>query len=79
MSKYDTGSYHVVLFDRYGSKLDTLTGFSSLTVAESIGQMAVDEQHDVVSYVVTRILKNSLDFHASYHVKEDPHDESLHS
>lgn len=69
MSKYETGSYHVLLFDRYGSKQHTQRGFTGLLVADAYGQSRIQEE-DMASYVVIRVLRNSLDHLGSYNVDE---------
>ena len=63
MSKYNTGSYHVVTFDKYGSKIETIIGATSYLEAVDLGNnaMTLDPNAGVASFIVYRVLFNSLD------------------
>jgi hypothetical protein len=61
VNKYQTGNYAVLLFDRYGTKLDTLTlDAGGLLTAQAAGHKAVADGL-CASFVVIRMLYNSLD------------------
>ena len=60
-NKYRAGSYHIVLFDRYGTKIDTkLVGQGGLLKAIEQGNKSVSEGL-CASFCIVRILHNSLD------------------
>lgn len=59
--KYRTGNYMVVLFDRYGTKIDTvLVTTGGLLKAQEQGKERVRDGL-CASFCVVRVLHNSLD------------------
>jgi len=59
LPKYRTGSYSLTTFDQYGTKL-ALASCPSLTDASVMGEDAV-ARGDAFSYVIQRVIVNSLD------------------
>jgi hypothetical protein len=61
VNKYKSGNYAVLLFDRYGTKLETrILDEGGLLTAQEEGHKAVAEGV-CASFVVIRMLYNSLD------------------
>jgi hypothetical protein len=58
-NKYETGRFHLHLFDKHGTKLETLMK-DNLTQAQADGEERI-KAPPAASYVVTRILFNSID------------------
>lgn len=60
MNKYEPGFYHVVLFDRFGGKVDTLYAENHIQGIQ-IGEDVMEEEPcNVNSFVVMRVNYNSL-------------------
>ena len=61
-NKYKTGSYRVILFDNYGTKLRDLSADpDNFQGAIDTGRSQVKKDHAAHSYVVHRVLANSMD------------------
>ena len=60
MNKYQTGVYHVHLFDRHGTRQKTLLVRKGLTVAIRKGEKKT-RKPPFASYAITRVLVNSVD------------------
>lgn len=58
-NKYETGKFHLHLFDKHGTKLETVVK-ENITQAQAHGEERI-KQPPAASYVVTRILFNSID------------------
>ncbi len=58
-NKHLTGTYLVYFYDKYGTKQDTVPA-DSFTQAEAVGDRGIS-QPPYASYVVVRVLKNTLD------------------
>lgn len=59
--KYSTGLYTLIFFDRYGTKINTVTlSYGGALIAQEEGHKAIAEGL-CASFVVTRVLYNSLD------------------
>jgi len=60
-NKYQTGNFMIVLFDRYGTKIDTvLVTAGGLLKAQEQGRERVSDGL-CASFCVVRVLHNSLD------------------
>lgn len=59
MNKYSPDLYHVILFDRFGGKVDVMIAGNYIQ-GKQIGDDIVNECCEVTSYVVARIIFNSL-------------------
>ena len=59
MNKYQTGSYHLHLFDKFGSLYETHY-CENLTESKKIGEVAIASP-PCASYAITRVLANSID------------------
>jgi hypothetical protein len=59
MSKYESGSYHVITFDAVGGKLERKTGLTSYGEANRWGHMQLkgEKAH---SFVSMRVVYNSV-------------------
>ena len=62
-NKYARDSYHVLLFDRYGTKQDTIITAGGYGAALDLAQDTMDDDG---SYVILRVLINSLDNHENW-------------
>lgn len=62
--KYQTGSYRVLLFSKYGTKVADLDAGVTYMDALSIGRNAAASS-SVGSFVIVRVVHNSLDGHPS--------------
>ena len=58
-NKHKTGNYLIYLYDKYGTKQDTVSA-ESYTLAEAAGDKAISTE-PYASYVIVRVIKNSLD------------------
>ena len=58
-NKYETGKYLVMFYDVHGTKQNAVPA-DSFTAAEEIGDKGIS-QPPYASYVVVRVIKNSLD------------------
>ena len=58
-NKHKTGNYLIYLYDKYGTKQDTVPA-DSFTLAEAAGDKAISIE-PYASYVIVRVIKNSLD------------------
>lgn len=56
-NKYQTGSYIVIVFDKYGSKVDDHPGIATKVEADQIGEQSKGDG----SFVVLRVVTNSID------------------
>ena len=60
MNKYEPGLYQILLFDRYGSKVDTMIA-SGVIQAQRIGEDILEEEPCLInSFTVMHVLYNSL-------------------
>lgn len=59
MNKHNTGSYLIYLYDKYGTKQETLSA-ASLTEAQTLGDRGIS-QPPYASYTVVRVIINTLD------------------
>lgn len=59
MNAYETGKYRVYLFDKHGTKQETVFA-ENLTSAMELGE-EMTQYPPHASFVVTRVLHNSLD------------------
>ncbi len=60
-NKYDTDSYSLTTFNERGAKIAKIAiGNTGLVVAKNIGKQMV-VQGDIASFVVERVLHNSMD------------------
>jgi hypothetical protein len=60
-NKYGTDSYSITTFNERGAKIAKIAiGNTGLIVAKNIGKQLVD-QGDIASFVVERVLHNSMD------------------
>lgn len=65
-AKYSTGNYALIFFDRYGTKLETrVLDEGGLLTAQDEGHKAVADGV-CASFVVIRMLFNSLDKYAQW-------------
>ena len=62
MSKYDINNYHVIFFDKKGSKLKEINlEACGLTKAKNYSDSILIESEDIYSYAILRVICNSLD------------------
>ena len=61
MNKYETDLYQIIFFDRYGSKNGEMMFGTNAIQSDRIGRDVKREECDVNSYVVLRVIQNSLD------------------
>ena len=62
MSKYDVNNYHVIFFDKKGSKLNEFNlEACGLSKAKNYSDSILIESEDIYSYVILRVICNSLD------------------
>lgn len=60
MAKYSEGSYLIVTFDKYGTKIETrLAELQGLIGAQKEAEKLIGEE--VASYAIMRVLTNSID------------------
>jgi hypothetical protein len=59
VNKYQTGVYHLHLFDKHGSKQETRI-LHSLIAADKEGAVLI-QKPPFASYAITRVLRNSID------------------
>jgi hypothetical protein len=60
MAKYSEGSYLIVTFDKYGTKIETrLAEHQGLIGAQKEAEKLIGEE--VASYAIMRVLTNSID------------------
>lgn len=67
-NKYKTGKFHIHLFDRHGTRADTRMA-ESFIAAEQEGDELI-KVPPYASYVITRVLKNTLDTAWPWDVKD---------
>jgi hypothetical protein len=58
-NKYRTGSYMIVFYDVHGTKQETVSA-ESFSAAEAVGDKGISAP-PYASYVITRVIKNTLD------------------
>ena len=58
-NKFDTGSYYIKIHDKHGSKQHEEFNIENVIEAKALGEHL--SQHDDESYVVLRVIFNSLD------------------
>lgn len=62
MSKYDVNNYHVIYFDKKGSKVNEFNlGEIGLMMAKKYADQMIIESEEVYSYAILRVICNSLD------------------
>jgi hypothetical protein len=72
-NKYKTGVYHLHLFDKHGSRADMRIS-NSFTAAQQDGDELI-KNPPYASYVITRVMKNTLDNAWPWDIKEDTRQE----
>jgi|GEM_PF-4377720 len=61
MNKYEPGLYQVLLFDRFGGKVDTMLA-SGFIQGQKIGKDILEEEPCLInSFIIVKVLYNSLD------------------
>lgn len=69
MNKYETGSYHLHLFDRHGTKTKTMSHRSYIAASRAGEELTARPPY--ASYAVTRVIINSLDTAYPWHAPDD--------
>lgn len=61
-NKYETGIYIITIFDKYGTKINSIfQSEGGLIRAQIEGEQLIKEMDGCHSFVITRVLHNSLD------------------